>query len=175
MLFRIAVYFQKNEDGMVRFALRLADVLIDVTVQHDYARNFCNDWITDSSESTDSRLTITVTQDDIDSERAEACKEYAKGRPRVAAPDTYGDDYLEILSLYRKIAEALTARNILLFHGSVVAVDDQTYVSITDGRNTSILSWFSVSYHQRNNSVLFADRNRYNYIFSFDDIRNLHI
>lgn len=40
MLFRIAVYFQKNEDGMVRFALRLADVLIDVTVQHDYARNF---------------------------------------------------------------------------------------------------------------------------------------
>lgn len=125
---------------MVCFALRLADVLIDVTVQHDYARNFCNDWITDSSESTDSRLTITVTQDDIDSERAEACKEYAKGRPRVAAPDTYGDDYLEILSLYRKIAEALTARNILLFHGS--AVDDQTYVSITDGRNTSILSWF---------------------------------
>ena len=40
MLFRIAVYFQKNEDGMVRFALLLADVLIDVTVQHDYARNF---------------------------------------------------------------------------------------------------------------------------------------
>lgn len=40
MLFRIAVYFQKNEDGMVRFALRLANVLIDVTVQHDYARNF---------------------------------------------------------------------------------------------------------------------------------------
>jgi hypothetical protein len=66
MLFRIAVYFQKNEDGMVRFALRLADVLIDVTVQHDYARNFCNDWITDSSESTDPRLTITVMQADIE-------------------------------------------------------------------------------------------------------------
>ncbi len=66
MLFRIAVYFQKNEDGMVRFALLLADVLIDVTVQHDYARNFRNDWIMDSSESTDPRLTITVMQADIE-------------------------------------------------------------------------------------------------------------
>ena len=66
MLFRIAVYFQKNEDGMVRFALRLADVLIDVTVQHDYARNFCNDWITDSNESADSRLAITIIQADVE-------------------------------------------------------------------------------------------------------------
>lgn len=44
------------------------------------------------------RITITVTQADIDAERAEASKEYAKGRSRVAAPDTYGDNHLEILA-----------------------------------------------------------------------------
>ncbi len=129
---------------MVRFALRLAGMLIDVTVRHDHTRAFCGDWVTDPDESADSRLAITVTQADIDAERAEASREYTKGSPRVAAPDTYGDDYLETLALYRKIAEALTARNILLFHGSVVAVDGQAYIFTAPsgtGKSTHTRLW----------------------------------
>jgi Serine kinase of the HPr protein, regulates carbohydrate metabolism len=40
----------------------------------------------------------------------------------------YTDDYLETLAVYRKLSEWLVEQDILLFHGSAIAVDGQGYL-----------------------------------------------
>ena len=53
-------------------------------------------------------------------------------------------EYLELLAIYRQIAEQAPARNVLLFHGSAIAVDGQTYLFTAKsgtGKSTHTRLW----------------------------------
>lgn len=59
----------------------------------------------------------------------------------------FPDAYLETLAVQRKIAEALFARDTLLFHGSVIAVDGQGYLFTAKsgtGKSTHTRLWREV-------------------------------
>lgn len=87
------------------------------------------------------QLTITVSQDDIDAERRRVAQERANG----SGPEDAGADaYLETLAVYRKLAEGLLHDNILLFHGSAVAVDGACYLFAAKsgiGKSTHAALW----------------------------------
>lgn len=56
----------------------------------------------------------------------------------------FSDEYLETLAVYRKISELLIDHNILLFHGSVIAVDGQGYLFTAKsgtGKSTHTRLW----------------------------------
>lgn len=68
---------------------------------------------------------IVVTPADIARERERSARTDER---EGAGPRSYGDPYLETLAVYRKLAQALAEEDILLMHGSVVAVDGQAYL-----------------------------------------------
>lgn len=106
---------------MVQFTFDIAETAIGVTCSHESTKDFCGDYLTDAAPD----IEITVTQEDIDDERrrAESATEIP---PEVLA--AYDEGYFETLSLYRKIAEAMFDRDTILFHGSAIAVDGQTFL-----------------------------------------------
>jgi hypothetical protein len=56
----------------------------------------------------------------------------------------FTDEYLETLAVYRKLSELLVDQNILLFHGSVIAVDGQGYLFTAKsgtGKSTHTRLW----------------------------------
>lgn len=87
---------------------------------------------------------ITITPADIAFERQKAAREDAlEGLPIR----NLSDELLEITALQRKIAEEFFTRNILLFHGSVVAVDGQAYLFTAKsgtGKSTHTRLWREV-------------------------------
>ena len=75
------------------------------------SREYCTEYLTDDAADVE----VAVTKDDIAVEAA-------------ASEFEYSDKYYETLAIYRKIAEALIPRDILLVHGSAVSVDGKCYL-----------------------------------------------
>lgn len=62
-------------------------------------------------------------------------------------PHKFDDGYLETLAVYRKLCSRLLQENILLFHGSAIAVDGKCYVftaSSGTGKSTHASLWRKV-------------------------------
>lgn len=106
---------------MVKFTFNIAETAIGVTCLHESTKDYCSDYLTDAEPD----IEITVTQEDIDCERTRAEETTEIPREKLV---TYDDDYFEPLSLYRQIAEAMFDRDTILFHGSAIAVDGQTFL-----------------------------------------------
>ncbi len=68
---------------------------------------------------------VQTSWDDIDYERE---KSDAESRIEGREPSGCSDAYLETLAVYRKLADCLLDENILLFHGSAIAVDGTGYL-----------------------------------------------
>lgn len=68
---------------------------------------------------------ISIQPEDIILERDKSEAEDIKGGNPVR---NYTEEYLETLAVYRKLSECLIDQNILLFHGSAIAVDGQGYL-----------------------------------------------
>lgn len=100
----------------VCFSLRVADTVFAVSCLFPCTRQWCWDYLTNEAPD----YTITITQADLDAERALPCN--APANPS-AAP--VSDQMLENLHLCRRIAERLPACNSVLFHGSCLALDGQ--------------------------------------------------
>lgn len=86
-------------------------------------------------------VAISVTPDHIQ-------YEYDRSIAEAALEGTTGinlaEGYLETLAVYRQLADALTAHNILLFHGSVIAVDGIAYLFTAQsgtGKSTHTRLW----------------------------------
>lgn len=75
------------------------------------SKEFCKDYLT--NEAAD--IKVAVTPDDIAFEAA-------------ASEIECSDKYYETLAIYRKIAEALIPRGILLVHGSTLKVNGNGYM-----------------------------------------------
>lgn len=121
----------------VLFNIVLAGEVIGVSALYDETRDFCRDYLTDDYPS----FRVEITPADIILEREKSDREaIVEGH----VPAAYADEYLETLAVYRKIAAGLLDRDILLFHGSVIAVDGEAYLFTAKsgtGKSTHTRLW----------------------------------
>ena len=122
---------------MTDFIMQIADQVMAVTTMFESTCIFCEDYF--SRKKAD--IFVTTTMVDISQERQKAAREDAlEGLPIRNLPD----NLLEITALQRKIAEEFFSRNILLFHGSVIAVDNTAYLFTAKsgtGKSTHTRLW----------------------------------
>ena len=110
----------------IPFHIKIADKVIRVEPLYEYIKEYCTEYLTDEPAD----FTVTVTENDIQFERNCSVKESMKENREENKnyPLEFSDAYLETLAVYRQIAEKLPVWNILLFHGSVIAVDGEGYL-----------------------------------------------
>lgn len=122
---------------MINFILKVAGCVVETAVAFVSTQLSCSKFT--CSEVPD--FCVKTTAADISFEREKSAREdAAEGRP----VREYGDAYLEILALQRKITEELFAYDTLLFHGSVVAVDGEGYLFTAKsgtGKSTHTRLW----------------------------------
>jgi hypothetical protein len=116
---------------------KIADKVVEVTSIYAEVHEYCTDYLTDEPAD----YSITTTQADIDFEREKSAHEdEVEGIP----VRHFSDSYLEELAVYRKIAEKILDFDTVLFHGSVVAVDDVGYLFTAKsgtGKSTHTRLW----------------------------------
>jgi hypothetical protein len=116
---------------------RLAEKNIAVTSVHPAVQEYCRDYRTEAVPD----FSVITTEADIASEREKSAREdQAEGH----AVRPFSDGYLEILAVYRKIAERMPDFDTLLFHGSAVAVDGAAYLFAAvsgTGKSTHTRLW----------------------------------
>lgn len=119
------------------FNIRLAGTAIGIEPMYDYIREYCREYITDEKAA----FTVKTEAADIAYEREKSDREAVIEGHK---PVYYSDEYLETLSVYRKIAEKMPFLDTLLFHGSVIAVDNVGYLFTAKsgtGKSTHTRLW----------------------------------
>ena len=122
---------------MNNFKIRLADKIIEISAIHKYIADYCKEYISTGI----SDFSVQVTQSDIDFEREKSKQEDIKENIPIRH---FSDDYLETLAVYRKIADEMLEYNTILFHGSVVSVDNIGYLFTAKsgtGKSTHTSLW----------------------------------
>lgn len=116
---------------MIKFTIKLANKYVDINAMFDTTKLFCKDYISEGEAD----FYIEIAPEDIEFERKQNKKiDEKEGNPEREHPDAY----LELIALQRKVTEALFERDILLFHGSVIAVDGVAYLfTATSGTGKS--------------------------------------
>ncbi len=119
------------------FTICLAGIPIGIVPMHDYIYEYCQGYM--SSE--EPAFTVAASQEDVEEERRRSeAEDLREGNP----VRQFSDAYLETLAVYRKIAQALLSRDVLLFHGSCVAVDGVAYLFTAKsgtGKSTHVKLW----------------------------------
>ena len=125
---------------MVNFKVKLADRVISVSANYETTLKFCSDYLTDEREE----ISVSVSMEDVLSEKQKSKRERElEGLPEWEPPLSY----LETLALYRKIAESLVSRGVILFHGSAVSLDGEVYLFTAKsgtGKSTHTRLWREV-------------------------------
>lgn len=120
-----------------RFNIKLANRVVCVEYMNDYVREYCKDYITDET----AEFTISITNSDIAYEREKAKSDDIRAGISIRV---FSEEYLEILAVYRKIVEKFIEHDIVLFHGSVIAVDGMGYLFTAKsgtGKSTHTRLW----------------------------------
>lgn len=116
---------------------KLADVPVQITSLYDEVQTMCDSYRTDEEP----QLFISTTQADILSESQQSDEE----RRQEGLPEYhYPAPYLETLAVYRQLATQLLSQNVLLIHGSVIAVDGEAYLFTAlsgTGKSTHVRLW----------------------------------
>lgn len=121
---------------MLSFGVRLADRVVSVSCNYSETREFCQDYIVQDTKNAE--ILVEVTLEDILTERKKAEREYGDGAVQ------FTDAYLETLAVYRQIASKMPEYDTILFHGSVIAVDDEAYLFTAlsgTGKSTHTRLW----------------------------------
>lgn len=114
------------------FQIKLAGFRIEISCFYPIMREYCKEYLVEDSEKAD--LFIDITEENLLYEEKKSENE----------PGNFSRPYLETLAVYRKIAEALLEHDILLFHGSVIAVDGQAFIFTAKsgtGKSTHTRLW----------------------------------
>lgn len=124
----------------MEFTIKLAGIPVRVEALFESTRDYCRDYLTDEEPA----FTVTSTNELIAAERTVSAEtDLQEGRAVRHFPDAY----LETLAVYRQIAEKMTERDVLLFHGSVIAVDGEGYLFTAPsgtGKSTHTRLWRQV-------------------------------
>ena len=125
---------------MTTFTISLADFCVEINSIFETTRTFCRDYLCEGTPE----ISVTVSPEDITFEREKSEKEdKLEGIP----VRQYSDKYLETLAVYRKICTHLLEREVLLFHGSAIAVDGVAYLFAAKsgtGKSTHTALWRQV-------------------------------
>ena len=125
---------------MTEFTVKLADTPVRIRAIWPATRRFLQDYLTEEPAC----LEIETSQESIERERGMSAETRAReGLPAVPASDAY----LERLAIYRELAEQMVDRDVLLLHGSVVAVDGEAYLFTAKsgtGKSTHTRLWREV-------------------------------
>ncbi len=106
---------------------RIAEKNIEISSLYDEVHRHCRDYRTEGTAD----LRVKIEPGDIAYERSRAGEE---------SPDAY----LELLAVYRQIADAMPAWDTLLFHSSAIAVDGVGYLFAAPsgtGKSTHARLW----------------------------------
>ena len=120
------------------FYINIADTNICIKPMYEAVYEFCKDYMCEECEAD---FTVETTPEDIAFERA---YEETHGIHKQTIPKDYPDSYLEIVSVYRKIAEELINRDTILLHGSSISIDGNGMIFIADsgvGKSTHSRHW----------------------------------
>ncbi|MGN1480441.1 hypothetical protein [Porcipelethomonas sp.] len=117
----------------------IAEHITEINSLYDYVHNQCKDYLYIGNKSSD--IIISTSDSDIECERQKSQQEdLAEGIP----VRDFSNDYLESLSVYRKLAESIIKDGYFLFHGSAVALDGNAYLfaaSSGTGKSTHTNLW----------------------------------
>ena len=122
---------------MADFTIKIAGVPIAVSSLFDSTRDYCRAYFTDEVPE----FHVATCREDLDFEQQAAREEAIQEGFRFR---NFPDPYLDRTSIQRKIAEALFDRNILVLHGSVIAVDGNGYLFTArsgTGKSTHTRFW----------------------------------
>lgn len=122
---------------MTEFTIKVAGVSVGVTAMFASTRDYCRAYFTDEAPA----FHVATCREDLEFEQQKAREEAVLEGFRFR---DFPDPYLERTAIQRKIAEALFERDILVFHGSVVAVDGQGYLFTAKsgtGKSTHTRFW----------------------------------
>ena len=126
-----------KEENMTEFVIKIAGCPIGGAALYESTRDFCREYLSDETP----KFSVTMTQENIDLERELSAREDLLEGRRV---QNHSDVYLETIALQRKIARKLISHDILLFHGSTVAVGEACYLFTAKsgtGKSTHVRLW----------------------------------
>ena len=122
---------------MEAFQMEIAGVPLRVEPLFQSTKEYCRPYLTDKTPE----FTVTVTPEDLTFEQKmldqEADEEGLKRR-------VFTEPFLERTTIQRKVADRLIGRQILLLHGSTVAVDGEAYLFTAPcrtGKSTHTRLW----------------------------------
>ncbi len=122
---------------MTEFVIRIAGCRVGIRAIFESTREYCAEYLTEDAPD----FTVEICREDISREREHSDRERAlEGLPTA----NHSDKILETTAVYRKIVEKLIDHDILLFHGSVVALDGQAYMFTAvsgTGKSTHTKLW----------------------------------
>lgn len=120
--------------------ISLANHTFEIIAVNSIAADYCREYLTLDPP----QFSVEVTPEDIAFEGAKAAREDAlEGLPVRQRSDSL----LELTALQRKITQCLFSRDVLLFHGSLVAVDGVGYLFTAKsgtGKSTHTALWRQV-------------------------------
>ncbi len=125
---------------MAEFTIQIAGHTAAVTSLFDSTRDYCRKYLTEDPPE----YTIAVTRRDLDFEQEFLAQEARQEGLRLR---TFPDPFLDRASIQRKMAECLVKNNVLLFHGSLVALDGEGYLFTAKcgtGKSTHTRLWRQV-------------------------------
>ena len=125
---------------MAVFTMKVAGAVAEVHSLFDSTRDYCNTYLTEEAPE----FTITVTPENLAFEQADLL---AEAKTEGMKPRRFTDPFLERAAIQRAFADFLLNRNILLFHGSTVALDGYAYLFTAKcgtGKSTHTRLWREV-------------------------------
>ena len=125
---------------MTDFTIKIAGQVVAVSAMFASSRDYCKEYLCDEKAA----FAVEITAGDLALEREKSAKtDLAEGK----ALRKLSDSALEVTAIQRKIAEQLFEKDILLMHGSVVAVDGVAYLFTAKsgtGKSTHSRLWREV-------------------------------
>ncbi len=119
------------------YQYKIADKIIEINSIYPDVHEYCKDYrVVGMSD-----FSVTILKEDIEFEKTKSLRE---AEVEGVSPYHYPDGYLEELAVYRKIASEMIDYNTILFHGSVVSVDDKAYLFTAKsgtGKSTHTRLW----------------------------------
>ena len=122
---------------MAHFIMKIAGHTAAVSSLFESTPQYFRSYLTEDAPE----FSVTVTREDLAFEQADLLEEAHRDgfKPRV-----FTDPFLERAAIQRAFAEFLFAHNILLFHGSAIAVDEEGYLFTAHsgtGKSTHTRLW----------------------------------
>ncbi len=125
---------------MAEFTIQIAGRNIAVRSLFDSTRDYCRSYLTEAAAD----FSVAVTREDLEFEQADA---YAEALREGLKPRVFSNPFLDRAAIQRKIAAQLLHEDVLLFHGSAVALDGKGYLFTADcgtGKSTHTRLWRQV-------------------------------